>query len=215
VRDETLAEDVRNELDWDPKVDPAHISVIVEDGAVTLSGFTSSYAERWAAVSAAERVYGVQAVADEIEVRLPDTDAKGDSAISEALQRSFDNHVELPMSVQAVVRDGVVTLTGEVGWRYQRSEAERLARHTRGVKDVVNRIDLKPKATAVDVEQRVGAALRRSADLDARAIWATVDDGTVHLHGHVHSFHEKEAAEDAAFAAPGVSAVDNQITISP
>jgi hypothetical protein len=103
-----------------------------------------------------------------------------------------------------------VTLSGEVDWHYQRSEAERLARHIKGVSGAV-----KPKASASYVERCVGEALKRSADLDARSVWVTTDDGTVHLHGHVHTFHEKQDAADAAYTAPGVSTVDNEITIQP
>ncbi len=103
----------------------------------------------------------------------------------------------------------------EVDWNHQRCEAERLARHIKGIWNVTDLISVKRMASASDVRERVTEALKRSADLEARSVWVTTDDGTIHLHGHVHSFHEKDAAEEAAFAAPGVSTVDNQMTIQP
>jgi osmotically-inducible protein OsmY len=215
MQDQVLMDEVKAELEFDPQVDADHIGVSAKNGAVTLSGFAASYPEKWAAVRSTERVYGVRAIADDINVRIPDAYHHDDTEISEALQRSMDNNIDVPTGVQAEVRNSVVTLRGEVDWYYQRSEAERLTRHIYGVSDVVDLVTVKPKTSAPDVEKRVSAALRRSADLDARSIWVTSDNGTVHLHGHVHSIREKQTAGDAAFAAAGVSAVDNQIMIYP
>lgn len=215
MRDDQLARYVRDELEWNPRVEADHIGVDVNDGEVTLSGIASSYIEKHAAVRAAERVYGVRVVADEIEVRVPAADVRDDTDIGEALDRALCNDVSVPAAVKAEVRDGAVTLRGTVEWRYQRREAERLARHTKGVAKLVNLITVRPKVTAEDVEKRIGAALRRSADLDARSIWVTAEDGMVRLHGHVHSFSELDSAEEAAFAAPGVATVDNRITVQP
>jgi osmotically-inducible protein OsmY len=213
--DKSLANEVRRELDWEPMVGAASIGVDVNGGAVTLNGYVRSYSERRAAVRAAERVYGVQAVADEIDVRLSLFDSHDDSSISQAIQGRFKWSVVIPESVKAEVRDGYVTLRGEVDWYGQRREAERVVRDVKGVKGVVNEIVVKPAVKIEEVEDEVTLALRRSAELDARAISVTTLDGTVHLYGHVHSFHEREAAELAAAAAPGVVTVDNQITITP
>lgn len=213
LKDQVLSDAVKNEFEWDPRIDAAHIGVSVEDGGVTLSGLVDSYAEKWAVVRAAERVYGIRAIADEIEVRVPDV--HDDSDISEALQHALDDNIDVPDTVKAEVSDGTVTLRGEVDWQFQRREAQRMVLHTKGVVDVVNLITIRPRAGTADVEQRVIAALKRSAELDARSVWVSTENGTVRLHGHVHSFHERRAAEDAAFAAPGVSAVENEITIGP
>jgi osmotically-inducible protein OsmY len=214
-RDQSLERDVKAELSWDPHVDAVHFGVSVDHRAVTLSGVASSYAEKQAAIQAAERVYGVQAIADEIQVRVPDADVQDDTKIAEDIERSFRTHVNVPSTVKATVRDGGVTLTGHVDWNHQRSEAERLARNIKGVSGVADRITLRPQVSFSDVQKRVSEAIRRNADLDARSISVTVHDGTICLHGHVHSFHERKAAERAAFAAPGVVSVDNQITIQP
>ena len=208
--DKLLADQVEAELKWDPRIDARRFGVAVHDGTVTLSGIASSYSQKWAALQAAERVHGVQAVADEIKVRVPDAYAQDDIAIAQAIEHYFRSHVDVPTTVKAEVRNGVVTLTGEADWHYQRSEAERAVRHIRGVRDLVLRVNVKQ-----DIEQRVSDALKRSADLDAQSITITMDDGTVHLHGQVHSLHEKEAAKHAALAAPGVIHVDNQIAVRP
>jgi len=215
MNDETLKSDVEYELEWDPKVDAAHIGVSAKDSAVTLTGYLPTYSEKYAAVRAAERIYGVKAVADEIEVRPSGSNAKDDPAITEAILHVFRWHTRIPDTLQAEVRDGRVTLRGDVEWPYQRLEAARAVRDISGVKGVLNLITVRPRAKPSDVEKRVTDALKRSADLDARSIWVATGNGTVHLHGQVHSFSEKWTAENAAAAAPGVSEVDNQILVSP
>lgn len=213
--DKELQAAVMRELEWDPAVDAAHIGVIAKDGAVTLTGYVSSYSEKIAAVRAAERVYGVKAVADEIEVRLPGSDVRDDSAIAEAVAHNLRWNNLIPDTVEAEVRNGIVTLRGEVEWSYQRAAAERAVRDVKGVVGVSNLITVKRAVKASDIEQRITDALRRSATLDARQIWVTTSNGTVHLHGHVHSLHEKRVAENAAASAPGVTNVDNQLVVVP
>jgi osmotically-inducible protein OsmY len=213
--DEKLKEDVERELEWDPKVDAAHIGVVVEDGAVTLTGYVKTYSEKLAAIRAAERVYGVKAVADELEVRLEGSNVQDDTAIAQAIDNTFRWNTLIPDTVKAEVRNGFVTLVGEVEWGYQRTAAERAVRDIRGVKGVSNLIVVKPKVRATEIEKRVVDAIKRSAELDARSIWVTTDNGTVHLHGHVHSVFEKRVAEQAAASAPGVAKVDNEIVVTP
>ena len=215
MNDEALQQDVLEELRWDPEVDAAHFGVAVKDGAVTLSGHVSSYAEKWAAVKAAERVEGVVAVADEIKVKLPSSSVRDDSDIAESIARAFRSHVSIPDSVDAEVRNGFVTLRGEVTWSYQREAAERVARNQTGVTGVSNLITVKPKAKAEQVEKRIADAIRRMADLDASQITVTTTNGTVHLHGRVHSWYEKQLAEREARSAPGVVHVDNEIAVVP
>ena len=213
--DKALQDAVIEELEWDPELDSAHIGVAAKDGAVTLSGHVSNYAEKWAAVKAAERVAGVVAVADELEVRLPSSSMRDDTDIAESIARALRSHVSVPDTVDAEVRNGFVTLRGEVDWSYQRDAAERVARTTMGVKGVSNLITLKAKVKPAQIEQRIADAIKRMANLDASQITVTATDGTVHLHGRVHSWYEKRLAEQEAKSAPGVSKVDNQITVVP
>jgi osmotically-inducible protein OsmY len=212
MNDRTLADDVETELAWDPVVQPENIAVMVRNGAVTLSGYVSTFSEKRAAVRAAERVNGVRTVADEIEVQL--ADAEQDPDIAEAILASFRRHTDVPESVRAEVRNGWVTLLGEVESNHQRFEAERAVANTRGVTGVTSRIAVSPSADAADLERRVTDALRRNAELDADMISVTTKGGTVTLDGHVHSAPERRAAEDAAWA-PGVSHVRNQIVVRP
>jgi len=213
--DKALQEAVIQELEWDPQLDSAHIGVAAKDGAVTLSGHVSSYAEKRAAVEAAERVAGVVAVADELEVRLPSSSIRDDSDIAESIAHSLRSNVSVPDSVDAEVRDGYVTLRGKVNWSYQREAAERVARTTLGVKGVSNLITLKANVKPVQIERRIAEAIKRMANLDSNQITVTATDGTVHLRGRVHSWYEKRLAEQEAKSAPGVSKVDNQITVVP
>jgi osmotically-inducible protein OsmY len=213
--DKALQDAVMTELEWDPELDSAHIGVAASKGAVTLSGHVSSYAEKWAAVRAAERVQGVVAVADEMEVRLPSSSVRDDSDIAESIARALSSHTSVPDSVDAEVRHGFVTLRGEVNWNYQREAAERVVRNTKGVKGVSNLITMKPRVQPAQIEQRIADAIKRMASLDANQITVTASNGTVHLKGRVHSWYEKRLAEQEAASAPGVSKVDNQITVVP
>jgi osmotically-inducible protein OsmY len=215
VDDKVLQTAVMNELRWDPAVDAAHIGVSVESGAVTLTGHVSSYSEKYAAVRAAERVYGVRAVADEIEVNLPSSSERDDTDIAEAIASTMRWNVLVPETVDVEVRNGYVTLRGEAVWNFQREAAERLVRDVIGVKGVTNLITVQPKVKASAVKQQVQEAIERAAALDARAISVSTTNGTVRLRGTVHSLYEKQVAESAAKAAPGVKEVVNEIAVSP
>jgi osmotically-inducible protein OsmY len=215
ANDKELQQEVLRELEWDPAVDAAHIGVSAEDGAVTLTGHVSSYSERLAAVRAAERVYGVKAVADELEVKLPGSAVRDDTDIAEAIAQVLRWNTLVPDTVEAEVRNGFVTLRGDVDWSYQRSAAERAVRDVRGVKGVSNLITVKAKPKPKDIEQRIADAIRRAANMDARQIWVTTTNGTAVLHGSVHSLYERKVAEREAAAAPGVSKVDNRIVVVP
>jgi osmotically-inducible protein OsmY len=217
MNDKALQEAVLRELEWDPKVDATHVGVIANDGAVTLVGSVPSYADKLAAVRAAERVYGVRAVADNLEVKLPSKSKRDDAELAEEIARELKWNSLVPDTVGAEVRNGYVTLRGEVEWGYQRDAAERAVRYITGVIGVANLITVKPQAKPDphEVEQRVAEAIKRMADLDARSIWASTTNGTVHLHGTVHSVYEKKLAEDAAKSAPGVQKVENDIAVVP
>jgi osmotically-inducible protein OsmY len=213
--DKTLQAAVLEELKWDPEVDEAHVGVSVKNGAVTLTGHVWSYAEKYAAVRAAERVYGVRAVADEIEVKLPESSLRDDTDIAEAIATTMRWSTVVPETVDVEVRNGYVTLRGDVEWSFQREAAERAVRDVVGVKGVVNLISVKPKVKASEIKERIKEAIERAASFDARGIDVTTSNGTVHLHGTVHSLFEKRVAENAAKSAPGVKEVVDEIVVVP
>jgi osmotically-inducible protein OsmY len=211
-----IKDDVINELQWDPQItDPDAIGVEVEDGAVTLTGHVPSYAEKLAAARAAERVYGVKAVANELHVKLP-SGLGDDSDIARAIAHVLDNNVQVPEGkVHARVQNGWVTLDGEVDYDYQRREVERMVRQVRGVVGVTDTITVKPPTTPERVREVIEEAFKREAEIDARHITVEVSDHTAKLYGHVHSVHEASAARAAAASAPGVAAVESHLVVSP
>ena len=215
--DKALQEAVMRELEWDASVDAAHIGVSAKDGAVTLTGHVPNYSQKWAAVRAAERVFGVKAVADEIKVKLSGVDTRDDQDIAEQIAHTFKWHTLVPDTVRAEVRNGWVTLKGEVEWTYQKNEAERAIRDITGVTGISNLITVKPKVKPKpnEIEERIKDAITREASLDARRIWVTTHNGTAELHGTVHSFWEKRLAEQAAASAPGVAKVENELVVVP
>jgi osmotically-inducible protein OsmY len=214
--DGEIREDVTRELRWDPQLlDPEAIGVAVKDGAVTLTGRTSTYAEKLAAVRAAERVYGVKAVADEIKVELTG-EPRDDTDIARAIAHVLENNTQIPQGkVHARVRAGWVTLEGEVEWDYQRREVERMVRNVRGVVGITNTIAVKPTVSPAEIEAKIEEAFKREAEVDARHVRIAVSDHTAKLYGHVHSLSEMAAATTAAASAPGVASVENHLAVSP
>lgn len=216
VTDIELREDVRAELDWDPRVDDSQIRVSAKDGAIALSGYVTSYSEKWAAVRAAERIQSVKAVADDLQVVLPESVKRKDAAIAEEIAHERGWNTSIPDSVEVEVSNGRATLRGAVEWSYQRDEATRAVRHLEGVRSVSNLIEVKPpvETDAADVEQRIEEAMARMADLDASSIWVTRSKGAVRLHGSVRSLAERRIAERAAESAPGVTKVENELEVA-
>jgi osmotically-inducible protein OsmY len=213
--DLTLKKDVEAELQWEPSLNAASIGVAVKDGIVTLTGRVSSYAEKMAAARAATRVAGVRAVANEIEVALLPSDQRTDEDIARAVANALAwNTSVLADSIKALVSNGWVTLEGTVDWYYQKEAAERAVRYLRGVKGVSNNIVVRPTVSANVVKAQIEAALKRSAELDAQRITVETRGDTVILRGTVRSLAERQEAERAAWAAPGVAAVENHITIA-
>lgn len=212
--DEDIRRDVEAELQWDPDIGAADIAVAVKDGVVTLAGFVRSYAQKWQAERDAKRVSGVRGVANDIEVRLPDVDARPDPEIARDAVREI--HSRLPYSgekITVTVKAGWITLEGEVEWNYLRQRAEESVRRIRGVKGVSNLIEIKPKVATTVVKSQIEDALKRSAETDAKNITVEVEGDKVILRGQVRSWAERQDAERAAWRAPGVRAVQNLITI--
>jgi len=214
--DRDIQEEVLAALEWEPGVRAEHIGVSVADGVVTLQGIVTTLREKYLAESTSRHVHSVRAVANDIDV-APDTGgARSDSAIAAAAANALEWDSAIPdNAVKATVRNGWVTLTGAVGWEYQRSAAERAVRNLNGVKGTSNAILIEPVVSAGDVKANIERAFERSAEIDARRVRVDAREGTVILTGTVHSLTERDAAERAAWAAPGVTRVDDRLVIAP
>jgi osmotically-inducible protein OsmY len=212
--DASIREDVIYELKYDPKITSPDIAVAVKDGVVTLSGFVNSYWEKDAAEKAAKRVYGVRGVANDLQVKLGIT--RTDPEIARDAVQELQSHVSIPADqIKVTVSNGWVTLEGTVDWQYKKVLAESAVKRLRGVLGVTNNIEVKPRVTPVDVRSKIEEALKRNAELDARRITVEVDGTTVKLYGSVRSWAERQEAENAACSAPGITKVENHITITP
>lgn len=209
-----LKADVMAELDWDPSINSTHVGVAVKDGVVTLTGHLDTYAEKFAIERAVQRVRSVKGIAVEIDVKLDPSHRRSDSDIAAAAESAFKWQALVPPDrIRVMVEKGWVTLTGELDWDYQRCEAEKAVRILTGVVGVSNGITLKPVAAPADVSKRIRDALVRHAMNEAKLLEVTVKSDTVTLHGTVDSWSERAAAASAAWSAPGVAKVINEIRI--
>jgi osmotically-inducible protein OsmY len=212
--DSEIRQNVESEFRWDPDIKSDDIAVAVDGGVVMLTGFVRSYGQRREAESDAKRAAGVMAVANDIEVRLPiihwrpDPEIARDaaSALKALLQHSWDG-------IQVVVKNGWVTLEGQVEWNYERERAEDAVRRIRGVKGITNSIQVRSRARSLEVKHRIEEAFNRNAQIDAGKIIVEAHSGHLILHGSVRSWTERHEAERVAWEAPGVTSVDNRITI--
>jgi osmotically-inducible protein OsmY len=214
--DGDIKRDVEEELRFDPDLDATDIAVAVKDGVVTLTGFVKSYTAKYDAETTVKRVAGVLGVANDIEVRLPSADQRPDPEIArEAVEAIRHRHPLAADGIKVIVREGWATLEGQVEWNFQREGAANAVRRVRGVKGVSNLLQVKPRVAPDDIKRKIEEAFRRSAEVDASRVTVEANGSEVILRGAVRSWAERQEAERAAWAAPGVTQVDNRITISP
>ena len=216
MTDTELQSNVQAALTWEPSIDAADIGVTVDGGVVTLRGDVKTYFEKKAAERVALGVYGVTAVANDLNVHVPNIFQRTDTEIAQAAASALRWSAAIPAdSIDVAVSNGWISLTGHVPWDYQRVVAANAVRDLKGVRGVTNGVTVEPRAKASDVSAKIEAALKRSAEVDARHIRVAVSDGKVTLSGNVRTWLERDEARHAAWAAPGVKDVDNRIEIMP
>ena len=212
--DSELQMSVIDELKWEPSVSHEHIGVAVTNGIVTLSGNVPTFIEKHNAVQAAQRVLGVKAIVEKIEVKLPGSLVRNDEDIAKAIVTQFEWSTLVPhQKIQVKVSNGWVTLFGEVPWEFQRKAAENLVRELAGVKFISNKIEIKPKLEAADLKIKIEKALLRAAERESKQINVNVSGSEVVLSGTVRSFAEMKAVEGAAWGAPGVTVVQDNLKV--
>jgi osmotically-inducible protein OsmY len=216
MTDKDLKKTVQSALDWEPSLDARDIGISVGEGVVTLRGNVASFSERMTAERVALHVYGVKAVANDPAVHLPNSFQRTDTEIAQAALAALEWNTMVPDDrLTLTVTDGWVTLNGTVDWQYQKNAALRTVSDLTGVKGVINDVMIHPRVKTADVRDKIEAALKRSAEIDARRINVNAEDATVVLSGTVHSWSERREAERAAWAAPGVRLVDDRLTVVP
>jgi osmotically-inducible protein OsmY len=214
-RDNDLTADVSDELFWDPRVDSEAIAVSADDGKVTLRGTVGSLREKREAKKAAQRVFGVISIDNQLQVRLMGDERRADAELRGDVLQALMLDSLVPKTVDAKVDEGFVTLTGTADWQYQRDEAEFVASNIVGALDVFDEIDLEhPTPDAGDVQHSIKQAFKRNAKIDADDLAVSTDNGTVTINGTVSSWAEHDEALDAAWAAPGVTSVHDRMTVS-
>lgn len=213
--DSQLQRDVSTELEWEPSVHAARIGVEVKDGVVTLAGQVDSYAEKWNAERAAQRVAGVKAMTTELKVHLAGLSKRTDADVAEAVENVLEWTSSLPAgAVKVMVEGGWVTLSGDVDWQYQRQAADDSVRCLMGVTGISDQISIKPSVTATAVKSDIEAALKRTSIADAKQISVAVHGSDVTLSGTVHSWDGRDTATNSAWGTPGVRNVVDLMTLA-
>ena len=214
--DRALQDDVLKALEWEPSVDAAGIGVSVKGGVATLQGTVRSYFEKAAAERATRHVFGIRAIANDVAVILDGLSPRSDGDVAQTIANALAWSSAIPLNaVTATVSNGWVTLNGKVDWQYQRAAAEHAVHHLLGVKGVTNAIALTPHVRPGDVKAKIESAFKRSAEIDAARVKVDARDGEIILSGTVKSSSERREAERAAWAAPGVTRVDDRLMVSP
>ncbi len=216
TKDVNLQNRVSEALEFEPGIHAEKIGVTVEDGVITLVGEVPTYAEKFGAVRTAKRVWGVKAIADELDVVLPTAHQRNDSDLAHSALLAIEWDAIVPdNAIKITVTHGRVTLEGSVDWQYQKDAAIRAVRNLTGVKSLINNITVRPRVSPQSVREKIEKAFKRSAELEAAQISVEAREGTVTLRGNVHSLVEREEAERAAWAAPGVSRVEDHLMVVP
>jgi osmotically-inducible protein OsmY len=213
--DKQLQQDVMDDLRWDPSIDASKVGVVASNGVITITGTVPSYFQKQNTEKIVKRVAGVRGVANDIDVRLPNSTERNDGDIAQAALNALKWDTSVPDNkVTVTVSKGWVTLEGSVDWNYQKESCDKAVEKLTGVKGVTNRISVAPHVTSKDVKSEIKAALHRYAELESRSIDVDAVDNTVTLRGQVRSWAERKEAETAAWMAAGVSQVKNEITVS-
>lgn len=214
--DAQIQKDVLAQLRWEPFLHAVAIGVTVKNGIVTLSGIVDSFPKKIAAEKAAKKVSGVRAVVEDIQVGLSPDERKTEAEIAAVVLNALKTHVLVPdKQLQIRIEEGIVTLEGEVEWEYQRTLAQNAVENLAGLRNVYNNITIKPKISPQNIKEKISAAFQRSATIDAARIKIEVSESKITLRGKVCSFSEWEDADNAAWSAPGVTIVDNQLELDP
>jgi osmotically-inducible protein OsmY len=214
--DSDILKDVTAELKWEPSLRDDDIAIGVRDGVVTLAGFVDSFTEKWTAERVASRVKGVKAIANDLEVKLPSSSQRPDPEIAHAVIDSLKWNISVPSDrIKVKVEKGWLTLEGDVDWYYQKEAADRTVRQLTGIRGVSNLITVRARPTPSDLKQKIREALRRGAEFDAEHITVELSGNRAILRGTVRSYAELRDAERAARNAPGVTEVENKITVDP
>jgi osmotically-inducible protein OsmY len=214
MNDVTLRQHIIAALEFEPSLDAVHIGVAVEDGIVTLTGHVRSYAEKLTAELLTQRIRGVRAVAEEIEVRFPEDKKTADDEIARRALSIIAWDTTIPDdTIKLKVQKGWITLTGEVEWHFQRAAAESAIRRLTGVAGVINLLSIRPRLDLSNIQSCIEGALKRDAEIEADGINIKVSGSKVILEGRVHAWRERGVAERAAWATPGVTAVEDHLAV--
>jgi osmotically-inducible protein OsmY len=213
--DSQIKQDVLSELKWDAEIDESKVGIAVSSGAVTMTGHVPTYRQKMAALQATKRVAGVLAIVNNVDVKLESQYRATDEGLAERIANVLRWNVSIPgQEIKAEVKNGIVTVSGNIEWWYQRNNIMRNLEHVSGVVNVIDALTLKPRTSPADVQKKIKDALLRHADIEAAKIGVTYANGVVTLSGTVESVEELDRVEGAAWAAPGVTSVIDNLRVA-